>query len=96
MIVIRGHEQKGRRPALVVSPRCYNKKTNLALMCPVTSRKRGYSFEVGLDEEGIEGVVLADHVRSLDWNARKVDFIESSSEKVIKQVKEKLALLINF
>ena len=66
-----GHEQSGRRPALVLSPVAYNERTGLALCCPITSRVKGYPFEVALPP-GIEidGVVLADQLRSLDWRAR--------------------------
>jgi mRNA interferase MazF len=66
-----GHEQAGRRPALVLSPAAYNGKTGLMLCCPITSRVKGYPFEVKLDPDaGVRGVVLADQVKSLDWRAR--------------------------
>ena len=67
-----GHEQSGRRPAVVLSPRAYNTRTGLAIFCPVTSQIKGYPFEVVLPEGlPIGGAVLADQVRSLDWQARK-------------------------
>ena len=67
-----GHEQAGHRPALVVSPASYNGKTGLMLCCPITSRVKGYPFEVPLDSgAGVEGVVLSDQIKSLDWRARK-------------------------
>ena len=63
-----GHEQAGRRPALVLSPKSYNAKVGLMLCCPITSRAKGYPFEVALPADlGIAGVVLADQVKSLDW-----------------------------
>jgi mRNA interferase MazF len=63
-----GHEQRGRRPALILSPRVYNAKARLALACPITSQVKGYPFEVELPAAGtITGVVLADHVKNLDW-----------------------------
>ena len=66
-----GHEQAGRRPALVLSPAAYNRKTGLAIACPVTSHAKGYPFEVVLpDGLPVSGVVLADHVRNIDWQAR--------------------------
>ena len=69
-----GHEQSGRRPALVLSPVAYNERSGLALMCPITSRVKGYPFEVALPEGvGMRGVVLADQVKSLDWRARHAD-----------------------
>ena len=68
-----GREQSGRRPALVLSPASYNRKSSLMICCPVTSQVKGYPFEVsvvGPMTSGVTGVVLADHVRSLDWRAR--------------------------
>src|SRR5207245_2851651 len=65
-----GHEQRGRRPALILSPRAYNSKARLAIACPVTSHVKVYPFEVPLPPGGkISGVVLADHVKNLDWQA---------------------------
>ena len=70
-----GHEQAGRRPALVLSPSAYNGKVGLAILCPITSQVKGYPFEV-IVPEGLEisGAVLSDQVKSLDWKARKVEF----------------------
>ena len=66
-----GHEQSGRRPALVLSPGAYNGKVGLAIVCPVTSRRKDYPFEVALPEGlPVTGVVLSDQVKSLDWRAR--------------------------
>lgn len=71
-----GHEQAGRRPALVVSPAAYNRASGLALVCPVTTRVKGYPFEVSLPpRREVSGVVLADQIRCVDWRARRVDFI---------------------
>ena len=71
-----GHEQAGRRPAVVLTPRSYNGKVGLALLCPITSQRKGYPFEVripsGLD---VAGVVLSDQIKSLDWRARRAEFI---------------------
>jgi mRNA interferase MazF len=76
----RGHEQSGRRPAIVISPRGYNGKIGLALFCPVTSQIKGYPFEVALPEDSrVKGVVLADQIKSLDWRARRARFIERST-----------------
>ncbi len=67
-----GHEQAGRRPAVVLSPRAYNAKVGLAIFCPVTSKVKGYPFEVALPEGfAVQGVILADQVKSLDWRARR-------------------------
>ena len=88
-----GHEQKGPRPALVISPRAYNQKTSLALCCPVSSHEKGYPFEVQVVGRKIHGVVLADHLKSLDWKARKVKFIEKASSKVLKECIGKILVL---
>jgi mRNA interferase MazF len=70
-----GHERAGRRPALVLSPSAYNRKVGLALFCPITSRVKGYPFEVSIPEGlAVTGVVLADQVKSLDWRARQAEF----------------------
>lgn len=81
-----GHEQSGRRPALVISPKTYNRKVGLALFCPITSRTKGYPFEVELPE-GLEvtGAILADQVKSLDWRARKAERLASVSPEVINR-----------
>ena len=71
-----GHEQAGRRPAIAVSPRAYNEKVGLALFCPVTGRRKGYPYEVEIPRDlAISGVVLSDQLKSLDWRARKAEFI---------------------
>ena len=90
----KGREQAKRRPAIVVSARSYNKKTSLALLCPITSMQKGYPFEVLIKTKEIGGVVLSDHVRSLDWRARKVKFITKASAKVLEEVRDKLGLLV--
>lgn len=90
-----GYEQAGRRPALVVSPRSYNVKSGLVLLCLVTNQKKGYPFEVNLPEAlPITGVVLADQVRSLDWNARHAAYICSVSETLVNEVVMKLKTLL--
>jgi mRNA interferase MazF len=71
-----GHEQTGRRPGIVISPREYNRKTGLAIFCPITSRSKGYPFEVAVAADSpVSGVVLTDQLRDLDWRARNVKFI---------------------
>ena len=91
----RGREHSGRRPALVLSPRSYNAKVGLAIFCPVTSHAKGYPFEVSLPR-GIKtkGVVLADHVKSLDWQARGARMIERVSPSVLAEILAKLELLL--
>ena len=71
-----GHEQAGRRPAVVVSPRAYNGKVGLALFCPVTGKRKGYPYEVEIPPAlTIGGVILSDQLKSLDWRARKAQYI---------------------
>jgi mRNA interferase MazF len=90
-----GHEQAGRRPALVVSPATYNARAGLALFCPVTRQVKGYPFEVRFPEaHSIVGVVLADQVKNLDWRARRAAFHERAPEIVVDDVLEKLSLLV--
>jgi mRNA interferase MazF len=91
----RGREQSGRRPALVLSPAAYNEKTSLALVCPVTSRTKGYPFEVTLPP-GLEvaGVVLADHVKSLDWKERRAELAGRVPAEVLSEVLARLAPLL--
>lgn len=90
-----GHEQSGRRPAIVVSPRGYNEKVGLALCCPITSRIKDYPFEVRITiKNKIDGVILSDQLRSLDWKERQADFIAPAPEEILDQTVEKLSLLI--
>ncbi len=92
-----GHEQAGHRPALALSPALYNRKVGLALFCPVTSRVKGYPFEVPLPA-GLEiaGVVLADQVKSLDWAARGARFCCRVPESTVSEALRKLGTLLTF
>lgn len=91
----KGHEQKGRRPAFVLSPRAYNQRSSLALLMPITRQQKGYPFEVLLPTElRVQGVILVDQIRCLDWNARNVQFAESVPEVVIEAVQAKIQPLI--
>ena len=91
-----GHEQAGRRPALVISPVEYNGRVGLALMCPVTSRAKGYPFEVALPADfDVTGVVLADQVKSLDWRARRAEIACRAPDAVTDEVLGKLNTLLS-
>jgi mRNA interferase MazF len=91
-----GHEQAGRRPALVVSPAEYNQRVGLALMCPITSKAKGYPFEVPLPENlKISGVVLSDQVKSLDWRAREAHIADVAPETTTAEVMGKLNALLS-
>ncbi len=90
-----GHEQAGHRPALVLSPKIYNRKSGLALFCPITSNRKGYPFEVLLPATGtVTGVVLADQIKSLDWRARQARFACHASPTVVGEVLDKLSVLL--
>ncbi len=90
-----GHEQAGRRPALVLSPVAYNFRVGLALLCPITTRIKGYPFEVLLPEGlKINGAVLTDQVKSLDWKIRQADFICRLPEATLDEVLHKLNTLL--
>ena len=90
-----GHEQSGRRPAIVLSPKSYNRKTGLCVICPATRQAKGYAFEVEhISDRGELGVILSDHIRNVDWQARKVQFIGKVSAEVLNEVVGKLAALI--
>jgi len=92
-----GHEQAGRRPAIVLSPSSYNAKVGLALFCPVANQIKGYPFEViippGLK---VTGAILSDQVKSLDWKIRNTEFYDKVPETVILEIFKKLATLIGF
>ena len=89
-----GHEQAGHRPALVLSPARYNDRTGLMLCVPLTSRIKGYPFEVAMSGEP-PSVALSDQVRNLDWRARKAEFKGRASLEVVDQVRARIASLIN-
>ena len=89
-----GHEQGGRRPALVISPRTYNAKAGLMLACSVTNQVKGYPFEVALPTSAaVTGVVLSDQVRSLDYVARRAEYVAAAPAAVLDEVLAKLAVL---
>lgn len=90
-----GHEQAGRRPAIVLSPRSYNGKVGLCVLCPITTKAKGYPFEVVVSASSVvTGVVLSDQVKSLDWRMRNMEFIAQLPETVTNQVLKKLRSLL--
>lgn len=91
-----GHEQAGRRPALVLSPAAYNGKVGLAILCPLTNQIKGYPFEVVIPEGlPVTGAVLADQVKSLDWRARHAERIGALPPQVVADVLQKLDVLLS-
>ena len=90
-----GHEQSGRRPAIVLSPRSYNAAAGLCVFCPITSRVRNYPFEAMLpDNAGLNGVVLADQPRSISWEKRPIRHAGRASAIVLTEVRERLAVVL--
>jgi len=89
-----GHEQQGKRPAVVISPVEYNEKTGLALFCPITSKIKNYPFEVEINNKKIKGVVLTDQIKSLDWKTRNVEFAYKESSEKIVEIINKLTVLL--
>ncbi len=91
-----GHEQASYRPALILSPQAYNEKVGLAIVCPITSQRKGYPFEVILPNDGdVTGVILADQVKSLDWRIRNATFKETLPAEVMAEILAKLGTLLD-
>ncbi|RLD08284.1 MAG: endoribonuclease MazF [Chloroflexota bacterium] len=91
-----GHEQAGYRPALILSPKAYNRKVGLAILCPITSKVKGYPFEV-LVPKGLQirGAILSDQVKSLDWKVREAKFKCKLPSEQFNEVIRKLSTLIH-
>jgi mRNA interferase MazF len=92
----RGREQAGRRPAFVISPRAYNRKVGLALFCPITSKVKGYPFEVELPK-GLKasGAVLCDQIKSLDWRVREAEKVCPAPADVLEEATAKILALVD-
>ena len=89
-----GHEQSGKRPAVVISPRDYNEKTGLGLFCPITSQIKNYPFEVEIVSKKISGVVLSDQIKSLDWKSRDIKLILKGTTEMVGEIVEKVCVLL--
>lgn len=91
----KGHEQRGHRPAFVISPLGYNERSSLALFMPITKQQKGYPFEILLPSGlKIQGVILSDQIKCLDWKARGVQFVESAPASVVEEVQARIEPLI--
>lgn len=90
-----GREQAGRRPAVVLTPASYNKKTSLMICCPLTSQIKGYPFEVLVEIDGVQSVVLSDQVKSLDWKIRKAKFKDKATLDILVEVRAKAKSLLS-
>ena len=92
---VTGHEQVGRRPALVLSPKSYNRKTGLCVLCPATRQRKGYAFEVtSIGPDGKETVLLSDHLRNVDWRARNIERMYPVAPEVFDAVIARLSALL--
>lgn len=90
-----GHEQAGRRPAIVLSPAAYNGKVGLAVLCPITNQIKGYPFEVALPKDlRVSGCVLSDQVKNLDWKVRRAELIARLPSSITDEVLKKLRTLL--
>ncbi len=90
----KGKEIQKTRPALTVSPHSYNLKTGLGLFMPITSKIKGYAFEVIIDDDQIQGAILCDQIRSLDWKVCKAKFITHVSASIFEEALAKFRLLL--
>jgi mRNA interferase MazF len=90
-----GHKQAGRRPALVLTPEAYNQKVGLAILCPITNQIKGYPFEVVIPPElPVQGAILSDQVKSLDWRIRNTEYACQLPETYLSQVLQKIQTLL--
>ncbi len=81
-----GHEQQGRRSALIVSNKTFNKHLGLAFACPITNTKRDFPFHIEVDSENLSGFVMVEQLKSIDYNSRKIKFIEKAKKEVLDEV----------
>jgi mRNA interferase MazF len=89
-----GRERAKRRPALVVTEQSYNRASGLVIVCPLTSRRKPYPFALPVDIDKIEGAVLVDHVKSMDWSARKAVFHSKADPALLAKVRGYLGVLL--
>ena len=90
-----GHEQRGLRPAIVLSPKIYNKKTSLCICFPITSKVKGYPFEIPLPKDlPISGVILSDQIKNLDYTKRDISFICKAPSSIIELLQKNILALI--
>lgn len=92
---VRGHEQGGYRLALVISPKYYSKRSKIVLVCPITSKEKGYPYEVVFSGKKAEGVILVDQLKSFDFSVRQMKFIEKIDGNILCEIKDKIHALID-
>jgi len=81
-----GHEQKGRRPAIIVSNKTFNQHLGLAFACPITNTKRDFPFHIEVKSDNITGFIMGEQMKSIDYNARNIKFIEKADQKTINRI----------
>jgi len=81
-----GHEQKGRRPAVIISNKVFNQHLGLAFACPVTNTKRDFPFHIEIGSKNITGFIMGEQMKSIDYNSRNIKFIEKASQKTMNQI----------
>jgi len=81
-----GHEQKGRRPAMIVSNKVFNEHLGLAFACPITNTKRDFPFHIQIESENITGYIMAEQMKSIDYKSRNIKFIEKASQQTTNQI----------
>ncbi len=81
-----GHEQKGRRPAIIISNKTFNKHLGLCFACPITNTKRDFPFHIEIESKNITGFIMGEQMKSIDYNSRNIKFIEKANQKTINQI----------
>jgi mRNA interferase MazF len=89
-----GREQGKRRPALVLTDQAYNRASGLVVVCPLTSKRKPYPFSLPIDIDGVKGAVLVDHLKSMDWQARKASFHSKASPTLLGKVRAYIGVLL--
>ncbi len=81
-----GHEQKGRRPAIIISNKVFNQHLGLAFACPITNTKRDFPFHIEIQSDNITGFIMTEQMKSIDYNSRKIKFIEKADQKTLNKI----------
>jgi mRNA interferase MazF len=89
-----GHEESGRRPSLVLSPKSYNELIGLAIVCPITQKTKGYTFEVPISLKKVSGVILSDHIKSIAFRERNIEYIGQAIENTVEEVIGKVKTIL--
>jgi mRNA interferase MazF len=90
-----GHEQKGVRPAIVVSDKVFNMKSGLVYVCPITSTSKNYPYRIKLKAGQVKGFIMTEHLKSVDWNTRNIKFVEKAPFEVSESVKNCIGAIID-